>query len=62
MNSVGRFDVLAQLPYVLKIVIHKFITRPFIYQWLENGGALIEKKQGESENIQGDIILETVFL
>jgi hypothetical protein len=60
-NLLGRHDVLDRLPHWLRLIIRRFITNPFIYQWLENGTACITL-DGQSWCINGPVLIECVYL
>ncbi|KAI8619477.1 oxidative stress survival, Svf1-like protein [Chytriomyces sp. MP71] len=60
-NLVDKIDVLAELPYLLRVFIQTFITAPFLYQWLED--VTINVVMGkESFELKGKAFIECSFL
>ncbi|KAJ3212211.1 DNA damage-inducible protein 1 [Entophlyctis luteolus] len=57
-NLVDSIDVLAQLPYLLKVIIQTFITAPFVYQWVDTVKARVTVG-AETFEIAGQAFIET---
>jgi hypothetical protein len=60
-HLLGRHDVLEKLPHWLRVIIRRFITNPFIYQWLEYAKAQVQLK-GAMLELSGQVLIECVFL
>ncbi|KAJ3249513.1 putative cell survival pathways protein [Chytriomyces hyalinus] len=60
-NLVDKIDVLAELPYLLRVFIQTFITAPFLYQWFEEVTAKVTVGSEEFE-IRGKAFIECSFL
>ncbi|KAJ3058872.1 putative cell survival pathways protein [Quaeritorhiza haematococci] len=60
-NLCDKIDMLAELPYLLRMVIQTFVTRPFVYEWFEDAVAKVTVGEEKFE-IKGKAFVETVFL
>ncbi len=60
-NLIDKVDILAQLPYLIRLFIQTFITAPFCYQWVEQATATIDIG-GQVREISGLTFAETTFL
>ncbi|KAH6575473.1 hypothetical protein BASA50_005485 [Batrachochytrium salamandrivorans] len=58
---VDKIDVLAELPYLMRIFIQTFITAPFVYQWLETAEVTVTKGDTVSR-LTGNVFHENTFL
>jgi len=57
-NQVDRIDCLSFLPFIIRKFVQSFISKPFIYQWLDEGE--IELTIGdEKRTIKGLVLQET---
>ncbi|KAJ3121463.1 putative cell survival pathways protein [Physocladia obscura] len=60
-NLLDAIDVLAQLPYLLKVFIQTFITAPYVYQWYEDVSAKVTIGK-DSFTVDGKAFIECAFL
>ncbi|KAJ3301557.1 putative cell survival pathways protein [Kappamyces sp. JEL0829] len=60
-NLIDKVDVLAELPYLVRIFIQTFVTAPYCYQWIDVGTARVEIG-GTVREITGLTFNETSFL
>lgn len=60
-NMVSKFDVLAELPYLIRVFLQTFFTAPFIYQWIEPT-VISVKMDNEIFEIPGTAFSETAFM
>jgi len=57
-NQIDRIDCLSFLPFLVRKFIQKFISKPFIYQWLDEGVAEVTIGD-EKRTIKGLVLQET---
>jgi hypothetical protein len=60
-NLVSKFDVLAELPYLIRVFLQTFITAPFVYQWMEPTTISVEIDKEKFE-ISGTAFSEAAFM
>ena len=58
---ISKVDVLAELPYVLRIFLQTFITAPYLYQWIESTVISVDI-DGEKIDLSGTAFYEAVFM
>ncbi len=61
-HRLDRIDVLAELPYLLRLFISTFVTAPWVYQWFEEGVVDVQIGEGERFQIKGQIFHEKTFM
>ena len=61
-NRVDRIDVLAELPYLLRMFIATFVTAPWVYQWFEQGVADVTIGTDQKFQIKGPVFMEKTFM
>jgi len=57
-NQVDRIDCLSFLPFLIRKFIQSFISKPFIYQWLDEGEVQLTIGD-ETRTIKGLVLQET---
>lgn len=58
---IDKIDVLAELPYLVKSFIQKFVSCPYVYQWGENATYKVERN-GVIKEVKGWAFQETSYL
>ena len=61
-NSVAKIDILAELPYVLKVIIQTFVTAPYMFQWIEKNTTAKVSIGEDTYEIEGTLFAESCFL
>lgn len=56
-----RMNMLDQLPFVMRKIVESFISKPFLYQWLDRATVTLNMKN-KAASINGWIYTETAFL
>ncbi|KAI8925257.1 oxidative stress survival, Svf1-like protein [Entophlyctis helioformis] len=60
-RMVEKINVLGELPFLLRKFIEAFITKPFVYQWVEDTEITVTKG-GKESKISGRVHHENTFL
>lgn len=60
-TMIDTIDVLAELPYLLRVFIQTFVTSPFVYQWREDTVVEVDIG-GKKTTISGKAFQECTFL
>ena len=58
---VDKIDVLAEIPSLLRMLVKKFVVKPYIYQWLDIAEAKITVGD-ETTTVEGKCFQELVFV
>jgi hypothetical protein len=56
-----RMNLLEQLPFVMRKIVETFVTRPYVYQWVDRA-ELTMTMRGNKASIQGWMMTEMSFL
>lgn len=56
-----RMNLLEQLPFVMRKIVETFVTRPYVYQWIDRT-QLTVSLGGSSASIEGWVMTELSFL
>ncbi|TPX47214.1 hypothetical protein SeLEV6574_g02771 [Synchytrium endobioticum] len=60
-NSIDKIDLLSELPWIIRTFVQTFLTKPIVYQWLQDAKA--EVSVGKDKfTIQGKIFYEVVLM
>jgi hypothetical protein len=58
---MDKIDVLAELPYLLRMFVQTFVTAPYVYQWIEDATIVVTKGDSVTE-FNGRAFHETTFM
>lgn len=58
---IGKVDILAEVPWVIRMIIKAFIARPFHYQWFDEAVAKVTIGD-ETIEIKGVALHEVTFV
>lgn len=61
-NMVAKLDCLSFLPFLIRKFVQTFISKPFIYQWLDQGEVKLEIEGEAPRTISGTVFQETSFV
>ncbi|KAI9033352.1 oxidative stress survival, Svf1-like protein [Hyaloraphidium curvatum] len=61
-ESFEKLDLLSELPWLVRKALQLLISKPFLFQYIENASKLELEVGGEKKVVEGRIFEETVFL